>query len=309
MKSKNKRHIFTFFLILQINIIGVAQDTIAPVAKCLNTVVDTFPPFNKGYVLLNAKFFNKNSHDETTFIENLKFSFSENINDTLKAFCNEKTEEIRIYIWDEANNYSYCDSKLCVQRSNAHQAFPCCECYGDTIPPVAVCKDTVIVELYSNGKFYIYPDLFANESYDNVILNGKKIIGYSPWQELGCEDLGFLDVKIIVYDGEHNSDACTSVLNLTDPNNYCNTASSKNYQPEIDLKFHPNPAALETHILNADQFNKIQVINLNGDVICKFEDPDKNLIINTAHMNNGIYFIRGINEGKLTVSKKLIVNH
>lgn len=57
---------------------------------------------------VRADQFNNKSEDNCTAKENLKFSFSLDINDTLKVFsCNDNgVKDVEIYVWDECLNYS-----------------------------------------------------------------------------------------------------------------------------------------------------------------------------------------------------------
>ena len=294
--------IISFLFISQI----ICQDTIPPVAKCFIGIPTIVMPENRNYISLPANYFDHNSFDSVTSVENLRYSYSEDITEVIKPFCYEGMEEVTIYVWDEANNFSTCKSKIKLDYE-FNTVEPCCECYGDTLKPLVICKN-LSAEISVNGYFEFSRYLLVDSLYDNI-----KATLYPPgcigFERLTCNDLGENQISIVAYDGNYNTDTCIAIISLSDPNNYCNTASSINYHPEIDLKFHPNPADLETHVLNADQFNKIQLINLNGDVICKFEKPCKNLLINTSRITNGIYFIQGINENALTANKKVIINH
>ena len=74
---KNLLLVITVFL--KFNPYLFSQDVTPPTAVCFNGVAQTNLPYT-GYVVLPAMYFNHNSFDNLTTADNLKYSFSENIN-------------------------------------------------------------------------------------------------------------------------------------------------------------------------------------------------------------------------------------
>ncbi len=66
--------------------------------------------------MINARQFNNKSDDNCTASDNLRFSFSININDTIRTYnCkNQGVQNVVIYVWDECLNYSTVNSFLTV---------------------------------------------------------------------------------------------------------------------------------------------------------------------------------------------------
>lgn len=288
-------------IIVKFNSPLICQDTIPPVAKCFEGVANITSLGNFGYFVLPATYFDQESFDNISSHDDLRFSFSTNINETSKAFCDNEMEETTIYVWDEANNYSTCTAKIRIDQKVVIDL--CCECYGDSIPPTIVCRDFE-AEINSNKNYNLNTGIFVDTAYDNIKLSPHS---YIETKTLGCSNLGENIFQISVVDGNGNSNSCHAKLTLTDPNNYCATSSIKRNDTDISLNIQPNPATTEVTIDNAQQFQSIRLINLNGEVISQFNSPGKNLKIDTSMLVDGIFFFQGINENKKTVNKRLVI--
>lgn len=66
---------------------------------------------------INAKKFDNKSSDNCTSVENLRYSFSLDPNDSIAIFtCDDRPlREVSIYVWDECNNYSIAKTFITVQ--------------------------------------------------------------------------------------------------------------------------------------------------------------------------------------------------
>ncbi|NOT35748.1 MAG: T9SS type A sorting domain-containing protein [Saprospiraceae bacterium] len=85
------------------------KDGKAPSALLLYGISTTLQEMSTGVMAsVKASQFNNKSEDNCTKGSDLKFSFSNNINDTIKVFnCNDKGQnDVDIYVWDECLNYS-----------------------------------------------------------------------------------------------------------------------------------------------------------------------------------------------------------
>ena len=303
---KNLLLVITVFL--QFNPYLFSQDVTPPTAVIFPGTANFVLPL-KGYVALSAVYFNHQSHDDVTLDDNLRFSYSEDVNDNIKAFCESGISEVTIFVWDESNNFSTSTGKIFID--NIYPDAGCCACFTDKTPPFITCKQNLEFEILENGSTKDIEWInFINEIYDNEsglshaqINNGVFTINY------GCEELGENTIDIVAFDRASNSDTCTSVINIIDPNDYCSALSKHKIDQTLSLSIQPNPANTETLIQNADQFKFIKIMNTNGEIIYKYERLTSNFSINTTQLPNGVYYIQAGNDGKLTVSKKLMVAH
>ncbi|MCC6816256.1 MAG: hypothetical protein IT267_07595 [Saprospiraceae bacterium] len=93
------------------------KDGKAPSAIVLYGLSTSLQQMSLGIMaMVNAKQFNSKSEDNCTTPDRLKFSFSNDIKDTLKSFnCDDiGVKYVDIYVWDEANNYSVINSFITV---------------------------------------------------------------------------------------------------------------------------------------------------------------------------------------------------
>jgi hypothetical protein len=74
------------------------------------------------------------------------------------------------------------------------------------------------------------------------------------------------------------------------------------------FEVYPNPANDEFSIkLNSNSNASVDLLDLNGKIVKSFSFNGTSTKINTANLNDGIYFIR-LNNGKNILTKKIIVN-
>jgi len=67
-------------------------------------------------IMVNANLFNNKSEDNCTSNDKLRFSYSENVNDTIRTFtCLDKGLNLfPIYVWDECNNFAWAQTYLTI---------------------------------------------------------------------------------------------------------------------------------------------------------------------------------------------------
>lgn len=82
---------------------------------------------------------------------------------------------------------------------------------------------------------------------------------------------------------------------------YSNIISTKNKQSEIEIT--PNPFKDEITILNEKTITKTEIIDITGKVVLTVEQNSNKAIINTASLNNGIYYLKIYNNNELQTEK------
>ena len=120
---------------------------------------------------------------DTTFVEMLACDQNE-VGDTTEYFTNVEG----------------CDSIVVTQKI-----------FGDSIPPIAICKD-VTIQLSASGFAYIVVEDVNGGSYDEC---GEISFDLSR-VEFTCQDLGDNEVILYVVDQLGNMDTCTAIVTLID---------------------------------------------------------------------------------------------
>ncbi len=99
----------------------------------------------------------------------------------------------------------------------------------DSFPPVAICKDTVIVEIGSNFTGFVNADYIAEESYDNC----SQHLNYSFSPQLvdhhriyNCFELGDYSQLVWVKDQYNKQDTCRTLIRVQDVDNSCENAQT-----------------------------------------------------------------------------------
>lgn len=82
----------------------------------------------------------------------------------------------------------------------------------DTIPPVALCNEHIVLELDEYGYAYLTVEMVDNGSFDN---NGIAEISIDK-TEFYCDDLGENQVTLTVIDYAGNSSSCTTTVYIQD---------------------------------------------------------------------------------------------
>lgn len=95
------------------------KDNVKPTPVCYASIA-TVVMENSGVVYVNAKVHDAGSWDNCTSSENLRFSFSSDASDNVRAFtCDDLgINEIPIYVTDESGNQSRCYVRLDIQDNN-----------------------------------------------------------------------------------------------------------------------------------------------------------------------------------------------
>lgn len=92
-----------------------------PSPVCVTGIVTVIMPSN-GQITIWASDFNSKSFDNCTPPQRLNYSFSSDPSDRSRTYtCSQidngvsQSFDVRIYVWDENNNFDYCDTKVIIQ--------------------------------------------------------------------------------------------------------------------------------------------------------------------------------------------------
>jgi hypothetical protein len=75
---------------------------------------------------------------------------------------------------------------------------------------------------------------------------------------------------------------------------------------DVFVLTYPNPASDEINVVSSEKMNKVEIINMLGQVVFQKELNNKNLKVNTSNFNKGNYFVK-IYTDKGETTKKVIV--
>jgi hypothetical protein len=146
-----------------------AKDCKRPTPYCVSNLTTVVMPTSKEIKIL-AESFDYDSYDNCTSKADLHFSFSSNVNDTLRTItCSDLTNGIsevimiELYVTDEENNQDYCQVELTVQDNN-----DVCEDVGSLI------DITGHITTFNNKKVADANVILSCEieSYDDTFLTG-----------------------------------------------------------------------------------------------------------------------------------------
>ncbi len=160
-----------------------------------------------GQAVVTSRMFNIDSYDDTTPRENLFFSFSQDISDTLMTFnCSSIgiQENIPLWITDASDNQIMGEVFVLVQDN-----FGYCSSGGTNCRPSPIIKNGSIVNLQPNGEATIAASNFDEESFSNCDSGGSLIFSFSAdtsdaFRTFNCDNIGIQIVQVWVTDGLGN---------------------------------------------------------------------------------------------------------
>jgi PKD repeat protein len=131
-------------------------------------------------------------------------------------------------------------------------------------------------------------------------LNGNAIQGATQ-QSYSATNDGFYYVLI------DNGSGCTTSSEEV----YVNITAISNVDPGSALQIYPNPANEKITISGFDSgIKQLELVDLAGKTVFfqEITSPQKNFVVNTMNLENGIYFLK-INSANKTDGKKIVINH
>lgn len=269
------------------DIIGT-QDTTPPVPLIYNEIQIPIPPTGK--IVLDASHFDKNSADDITNKGMLRFTYSPNPCDTVKTFTcyNLGVVPLKIYVWDEANNFSSVSTYLYIE-----DAFGICTgTYLDSIPPIAKLRDPMILDIRENELTDVfYPCAFDDGSVDEGSgISSIRFVDSAFHIQYACADVLTSPIDLKITDMAGNETRVTTHVYINDPNDYCNLANKKNDSGNR-LRLYPNPASDRLHYQSTTENGYFTLFSLQGKVIQTIRKTSSSGYIDVHSLLSGTYLL------------------
>ncbi len=88
---------------------------------------------------------------------------------------------------------------------------------NETVPPLAMCRDTLLLPLDATGNAVLTPAMLNNGSQDNCT-NNNQLIFFITQTKFSCKNIGLNTVTMSVKDNFNNQATCKSVVKVTNSN-------------------------------------------------------------------------------------------
>lgn len=184
----------------------------------------------------------------------------------------------------------------------------------DRIAPLAICQDSLSVELDTSGMAMISADLIDLGSTDNCGMVNLSI----DKETLSCEDLGEQTISLMVTDATGLSSTCSTLVTVTATEELCPTVGIRDRNAAVlRLPLYPNPAdAAVTVDLSGLPTGKgpmeLMIVNTLGQVLSRFgianqEEPLRPL--DTAGLPAGMYYVQLRAGHHIYAADRLIIKH
>ncbi|MFK7920993.1 MAG: T9SS type A sorting domain-containing protein [Bacteroidia bacterium] len=127
----------------------------------------------------------------------------------------------------------------------------------------------------------------------------------------GCAVGPTMSMRVYIYTNNGNNPPPYMVLENEDPT--MNEAIPNIGEPNsLELQVYPNPTNEHTEVKvpsHMGNVTKVIVLNKAGDRVMEYQDVGSELGINTANLEEGIYFLKILLDSGKQVNKRLVVNH
>ncbi len=212
--------LFMFFICFTAQ--GNAQNE-PPTAHCRGNTVVT-PVYEGQTRTIHAEKFNKNSYDDNTSEDDLRFAFSADLADSLLTIdCDSPDSmELNIYVFDEEGEYSYCTTKLNIDDQCDEK--PIIVGTTDTVAPVIFLVDEMALSVLDSVSFNtIEAKDFNAGTYDNISDRSKLRFTFSedPMDttfSYHCDDKNEFHFTIYVTDEAGNRSFCNTSITIDTTN-------------------------------------------------------------------------------------------
>ena len=202
-----------------VNPADTCTDCIEPVAMCNPNLVLNIN--NNGLTRLAASDIYSGARDTDCNGNALRFSFSENLTNTLQTFNCSSIGDVRIslYLTDNDNNQSTCNTIVSVTDTDAI-------CDQLCVNPDAVCNPDVIANINSDGIVRLNAiDLYAGNRMmdcDGTMLQYSFSTNENDdVQTISCNEVGEQIFNLFVTTGDGSQTTCQTTVTITDDNNVC----------------------------------------------------------------------------------------
>lgn len=288
---------------------GPIGDNLPPVVQCNSTYSVDLD--SDGEATLNASDINNGTEDNITPVQRLNFSFDRQdpTASSIDLNCDNLGEsERKLYVWDHEGNIDSCAFTLTV--NDPQEA---CETQ-DTNAPTAACQSLLQYTLEEDTTYTFTATELDDGSTDDVTDGDDLVFSFSTdtsVQEmtLTCDDLGNNEITLYVTDEAGNQATCTTVVELTDPDEICESVSVTNLE-EVQWNIYPNPFSTEFTIEDLPiQKGTIQITiyNIQGQEVFKKEITEANPRIR-PDINSGNFILKLTQKGKVIGMHKVSRN-
>lgn len=159
---------------------------------------------------------------------------------------------------------------------------------NNTVAPTLILGN-INAPVEEDATIFITPQMFDNGSTDACGLDA-----YSAWtwtmspEEFTCSDLGVQNVTITVTDINGNTSTATATVTITDPNNYCQTAGTGEFEQK-KITMYPNPTQDVFNISSPDTINSVVVYDMLGKIVYRSSVSADSATIDTKAWSTGVY--------------------
>jgi len=119
--------------------------------------------------------------------------------------------------------------------------------------------------------------------------------------ETNMETPNDLALVVFIQDESDKSIIQSEIANVT-----ITTGIDKQFFDESSLQIYPNPAKNLVNIQSSDEVNKVQVLNLSGQIILGQTTSGKQIQLSTSELEPGIYFVKVFSHDNV-ITKKLVI--
>lgn len=182
------------------------------------------------------------------------------------------------------------------------------ECEADTLPPYenntpsAAYTDSLmnLVELYSPLKAF-YGGAYGSDYFpfqqEGYVITGLFEQNFSPYWHTLADTLGNIDTSYIF-----NATRAATGATLYFSHAYNSTEINENEINHMNTLIYPNPAA-DDLIVNAPDNSRIDIININGQIIRTLMHDNGQLSVDIAYLQRGVYIVRVISDNEVLIGK------
>lgn len=177
---------------------------------------------------------------------------------------------------------------------------------NDTTAPTLVVQN-ITVTVAEDATIALTPALFDNGSTDACGNDTASWTWAVTPAAFTCADLGDQTVTITATDAYGNTATTTATVTITDPNNYCTTAGTEEFE-QNKIVLYPNPTQAVFNISSADTIKFIVVYDLLGKVLVRTAVSGENAAIDTTTWATGVYTVTVENANGGLQKLKLVKN-
>lgn len=172
----------------------------------------------------------------------------------------------------------------------------------DKIDPVAVCEDTIQVELNPNGTLPLTPAIFGSGSSDNCAIS---TFAFSP-SELTMAHVGLTTVTLVVTDSSANAASCSTVVNLSS-NFVTSGVSSPDAGQRIQVSPNPSSGSFRVWLPDGGVAERVAVYDAAGRLVQEKTSSQPVQYFDLSGEKPGCYYLK-VQTGRQQLVSKVIIS-